>query len=110
MNKVPEREPWHMECEDRINLCGSYSKSTTPFERSVTCPKCKEILKIRKQSGNFFYRENDASRQNTCSCCGAAHGNSTLKITLFPGKQVVIFSLCSFCRELFKKKMKEFLG
>jgi len=110
MNKVPKRDPWHMEGEDRMNLCGSFSKSTTPFESSVTCPKCREILELRKKSGNFFYRENDATRRNVCSFCGAAHGNSTLKITLFPSKQVVEFSLCSHCRTLFKKKMKEFLG
>lgn len=46
MNKVPEREPWHMEGEDRINLCGSYSKSTSFAGRKVIvckrCAQCKQ--------------------------------------------------------------------
>lgn len=108
MNRIPEKEPWHMESEDGKNLCGSTSRSTTPFESSVTCPKCLDILRNRKSINNFFYRENDIERRNVCTFCGAVHRNSTLKMVCERGKQLVVLSLCMYCRKFFIAKMKEF--
>lgn len=108
MNRVPDREPWHMESEDGKNLCGSFSKSTTPFEKSVTCPKCLAILERRRNIHNFFFRENNVDRRSICSFCGAVHKNSTFKIFCQNDKNLVVLSLCAFCKKFFVEKMKEF--
>ena len=108
MNKVPKKDPWHMESEDGMNLCGSHSKSQTPFETSVTCPKCKNIIELRSKMNNYFHCQNEVNKRRVCSFCGAVHKNPSYKLKYEPEGVAMVLSLCTHCKKFFLQKMKEF--
>ena len=110
MNRVPKRDPWHMEGEDGKNLCGSQSKSQTCFVSSITCPKCKEIMERRSKSENFFYRENNEKLRTTCSFCGAVHRNPIFQVNEEAEGKTVILSFCDHCRKFFLSRLLDFFG